>query len=267
MATKTAKKRPARRTTARKPARKKVARRPTTRRPARSKKLSRRLAVWFAGGIANLAESRRATVQSRRDAAILRITHEGCTKCHGTGTIATHGKDGKLTGSKSCPAKPKTTQVSRTRVAMAARLGPDKNSGLFGWSCPCRAREKPRYRDAKTATAALKTHNRKKHSGISIGGTWYQQLPETAKPTPAAAKTKPAPVSKTVTDSGMTDKQWEAQNCTLSLATRKRRGLCWQCGDKGALYTAFGGEQKVVVCGECKGTGKNAASTEGAKSP
>lgn len=179
------KRRPARRrTTARKS---KVARKPITRRPTRHKKISYRMALWFARGVAGFAEDRRATVRSRRDAAILRATHAGCTRCKGTGTLYTKGKDGRLTGSKPCPAKPTATKVSRTQIAIASRVGPDKRSGLIGWSCPCGKREKPRYRDAKTATKALRAHERAKHGGVSVGGTWYAQVPEETKAARSAA--------------------------------------------------------------------------------
>jgi len=183
-----AKKRPATRRTA---ARRTAARRKPTAgkrlsvRP-RGKSFPERMAVWLALFIARQAEGRRATVRVRKDAAILRATHAGCVKCHGTGTIATHGKDGRLTGSKSCTATPSATRVSRGAVARQARFGPDKRSGLMGWKCLCGKGEKPRYRDAKTATAALKTHERKVHGGHSVGGAWYMQLPETAKPTTPA---------------------------------------------------------------------------------
>lgn len=58
--------------------------------------------------------------------------------------------------------------------------------------------------------------------------------------------------SRTVTDSGMTDQQWEAQNSPR----RARSGECWQCAGKKVLYTAFGGVQREVGCNECRGTGK-----------
>lgn len=254
MATKNTKKRPTRRKTTRK---KTVTRKTIARRPSRHKKASYRLAVWLGGRLAHVASSRRATVRARRDAAILRATHTGCTKCGGTGTLYTKAKDGSFAGSKPCPAKPAVTRVSRTRVAIESRFGPDKNSGLCGWSCPCGKREKPRYRDAKTATAALRQHERTRHGGTTVGGAWYAQVPAQTTTAPAA---KPAPVSKTVASSGMTDKEWETQNKSMSPAAAAKKGLCWQCGGKGVLYTAFGGEQKVVVCGECSGSGKKAAA-------
>jgi hypothetical protein len=244
------KKRSARRTTVRK----KVTRSVTTRRPPRGKGFGQSAALGLSMLVIKLAEQHRDTLGARKDAAILRTTHKDCVKCHGTGTIATHGKDGRLTGSKSCPAKPGTMKVSRWQVAKQARFGVDKSSGLIGWNCPCGKREKARYRDAKTATAALRTHERAKHGGKSVGGTWYQQLPEGAKPATAVAK--PAPVSKVAVNSGKTNAQWEKQNKPVSLATAARKGVCWQCGGNGALYSAHGGEQITVVCSECTGTGK-----------
>jgi hypothetical protein len=172
------------------PRRKPVKRTPARRKPSAGKRLAvrphgrtfpERMAVWLALFIARQAEGHRATVRTRKDAAILRTTHAGCAKCHGTGTIATHDKKGLLTGSKSCDAKPSQVKVSRAVVARQARFGPDKRSGLMGWKCPCGKGEKPRYRDAKTASAALKAHERKIHGGATIGGAWYMQLPETAK--------------------------------------------------------------------------------------
>lgn len=62
--------------------------------------------------------------------------------------------------------------------------------------------------------------------------------------------------SRTVTDSGMTDQQWEAQNSRLSPSEAEERGLCWGCGGHKVLYTAFGGVQRIVDCNECRGTGK-----------
>lgn len=64
--------------------------------------------------------------------------------------------------------------------------------------------------------------------------------------------------SRTVTDSGMTDQQWEAQNSRLGPAEADRLGLCWGCGGNSVLYTAFGGVQRIVDCPECPGTGKAA---------
>lgn len=62
--------------------------------------------------------------------------------------------------------------------------------------------------------------------------------------------------SRTVTDSGMTDQQWEAQNSPIHPAAAKVRGLCWQCAGQQVLYTAFGGVHLIVDCGECNGTGR-----------
>jgi hypothetical protein len=58
--------------------------------------------------------------------------------------------------------------------------------------------------------------------------------------------------SRTVTNSGMTDRQWEAQNASRPA----RAGECWQCVGNRVLYTAFGGVQRIVDCNECRGTGK-----------
>lgn len=244
----------ARKTTTRKPARKPTAaqtrRTKLAARPPRKKGIGQRLGTWLASKAAIHAE----TTRVRKDAAILRATHAGCATCHGTGTIFTKDKHGVFTGSKPCPAKPTTMKVSKTHVHRAARFGPDKHSGLIGWTCPCGAKEKPRYHDAKTATAAIRTHERKKHGGRTIGAAWYAQLPEQTN-APAKEETK-EPIVKMSKNTGMTDEQWEAQNGKLSPAAAMKRGLCWQCSGKGALYTAFGGEQKTVVCNECEGTGK-----------
>jgi hypothetical protein len=251
-----AKKRPARR--------KPVARKQLARRP-RGGSFGQRAATWLALFIARQAEGHRATVRTRKDAAILRTTHAGCAKCHGTGTIATHDKKGLLTGSKSCDAKPSQVKVSRAVVARQARFGPDKRSGLMGWKCPCGKGEKPRYRDAKTASEALKSHERKIHGGATIGGAWYMQLPETAKPASSQngpkPMTQPAPTSKVVATSGMTDEQWIKQNKGMAPATAMKKGLCWQCAGQGRLFSAFGGQQTVNACSECKGTGKAATAT------
>lgn len=243
------------------PRKRPAARTPVTRRPPRGTSPMDRFAAWCGHLIARSAARRAVTVRSRKDAAILRVTHNGCATCHGTGTLFTKDKHGTFTGSKPCPAKPAVTQVSRFKVATAARFGVDKDSGLTGWRCPCGAKAKPRYRDAKTATAALRTHERARHGGVSVGGTWFAQLPERAAPvaTPAAAPAK-APVSKPNAGPKMTDAQWEKQNSSLSPAAAARKGVCWQCGGNGALYTAFGGEQKTVVCNICTGTGKGAAA-------
>jgi hypothetical protein len=198
-------------------------------------------------------DNRDDVVRSRKDAAILRATHEGCPTCHGNGQIFTKGKDGAFTGSKPCPAKPTKQRVSKWAIYKASRFGADKNTGLVGWACPCGKKEKPRYRDAKEATKALRTHERQKHGGKSVGGAWYAQANEAAaQPTKQEA---PA-VSKTVTDSGMTDEQWIKQNKATPVGKAIAKGLCWQCSGDGKIYSAFGGQQLIVVCGECKGSGK-----------
>jgi hypothetical protein len=187
-------KRPAKKTT-RRPARKPAPRTPAARRPPRGNNPAERIAAWIAGWLARHARAHRDSVRSRKDAAILRATHAGCGKCHGTGTVFTRGRDGEFTGSKPCTAKPTVTKVSRATIHTAARFGPDKHSGLIGWSCPCGTRQKPRFRDAKTATAALRHHEKTKHGSKSVGGTWYAQLPASAAPTTTktpAAKTAPA---------------------------------------------------------------------------
>ena len=237
--------------------RKPVSRARATRRPC-SGPIGRRAATWLAFFVAKHGEKHLQTVNSRKDAAILRMTHEGCKRCKGNGQIFTKGKDGSFTGSKPCPAKPTKAKASRLKVAVAARFGPDKNSGLIGWACPCGKKEKPRYRDAKLATKALRTHERKKHGGQTVGGAWYAQVPEGADPkatTPSAA-----PVTKTDTNTTLSDADWEKQNKPPSPATAARKGLCRFCTD-GALYSAFGGERITAVCGMCHGTGKATAKT------
>jgi hypothetical protein len=54
----------------------------------------------------------------------------------------------------------------------------------------------------------------------------------------------------------MTDQEWEAQNRSLSAAEAQTQGLCWCCTGNKKLFTAFGGVQREVDCGECRGTGK-----------
>ncbi|GGM06116.1 hypothetical protein GCM10010099_22820 [Streptomyces cinereus] len=135
-------------------------------------------------------------VRSRKDAAILRATHEGCPKCKGNGQIFTKGKDGSFTGSKPCPAKPTKTKVSKWAVYKASRFGAGKRTGLVGWSCPCGKKEKPRFRDAKEATKALRTHEKNKHGGKSVGGTWYAQAAAGSEPAPATTA-KPSTPEKT----------------------------------------------------------------------
>ncbi|MEU2724057.1 hypothetical protein [Streptomyces smyrnaeus] len=161
--------------------RKPVSRARAGRKPRRGG-LGQRAAVRLATFIAKQGEKHLNTRRTRRDAAILRATHAGCAKCGGTGTIYTKNKDGSFSGSKACTAKPTTMKVSKTQVAMASRFGADKTSGLCGWKCPCGKQEKPRYRTAKDATKALRTHERRIHGGASVGGAWYAQIPTTGKP-------------------------------------------------------------------------------------
>lgn len=145
------------------------------------------------------------TVRSRKDAAILRATHQGCPKCGGNGQIFTKGKDGAFTGSKPCPAQPTKQTVSRWEIYKASRFGADKSTGLVGWACPCGKKEKPRYRDAREATKALRTHERNKHGGKSVGGAWYAQTAEgtptpTAEPKPAPKQARPKPARAAVSN-------------------------------------------------------------------
>ncbi|MFE9337745.1 hypothetical protein [Streptomyces sp. NPDC007063] len=144
--------------------------------------LRQRAAIRMAKFIAKQGEKHLNTRRTRRDAAILRATHADCAKCGGTGTLYTKAKDGSFSGSKPCPAKPKTMKVSKTQIAIASRVGADKTSGLCGWKCPCGKQEKPRYRTAKDATKALRTHERRIHGGASVGGAWYAQIPTASKP-------------------------------------------------------------------------------------
>ncbi|MFD9223793.1 hypothetical protein ACFWDI_28270 [Streptomyces sp. NPDC060064] len=250
-------------------------RKPTTRRRKPVKRTSQvrkprattrgqKLATWAATKIGEASEKHTSTVMSRKDAAILRMTHEGCARCKGNGQIFTKGKDGSFTGSKPCPAKPTRAKAGRMRVAIAARFGSDKRTGLVGWTCPCGSKEKPRFRDAREATKALRTHERKKHGGKSVGGAWYGQVPEGAtevtdqkKPAPkkkAAAQNGPTVASRTVRaptsphdpndptqehrrgpvnpdpsvrnpHSGLTDTEWVAQGCDRPL----EKGGCPEC--------------------------------------
>jgi hypothetical protein len=168
--------------------------------------------MWMALKAAQELDARKETVMSRKDAAILRMTHEGCPTCKGNGQIFTKGKDGSFTGSKPCPAKPTKGKAGRIKVAMIARFGADRNTGLIGWTCPCGKKEKPRFRDAKEATKALRTHERQKHGGKTVGGAWYGQAPEGAiemtEPKKAAARKRapgmsnqkgiPSPADRTV---------------------------------------------------------------------
>lgn len=242
------------RTTAR---RKKLGVRKAIARKPRRGGIAQRAAITLGWFVAKQGEKHLNTVQSRKDAAILRLTHEGCPRCKGNGQIFTKGKDGSFTGSKPCPAKPTRAKAGRMKVAIAARFGPDKNSGLIGWTCPCGTKEKPRFRDAKMATQALRTHEKKKHGGKTVGGAWYAQQTEQA-PTSTQIPKQPTapPVSKVATNSGKTDQEWEKQNGTLDPDKAQAKGLCWQCSGKGALYSSFGGEHITTVCPECAGTGK-----------
>jgi len=194
------------------------------------------------------------TVISRKNAAILKLTHEGCPTCKGLGQIYTKDKKtGAFTGAKRCPAKPTKQRVSKWAVYKASRFGPDKSTGLLGWACPCGKKEKPRYRDAKAATAGLRTHERQKHGGNSVGGAWYAQATEAAK---QAAEPQPEPMpSKVVTNSGMTDAQWIKQNKFMPVGKAIAAGKCWKCSGHGKIHAAFGNEQLLVVCPECTGTG------------
>jgi hypothetical protein len=236
--------------------RKKTApRKSQVRKPARGGFMQKRM-LRLGEAVGKAAEKHGQTTMSRRDAAILRYTHEGCPTCKGNGQIFTKGKDGSFTGSKPCPARPTKARASRLRVAISSRFSTDRSTGLVGWSCPCGTKEKPRYRDAKTATAALRTHERKKHGGQGVGGRWYAQVAPDQASAPVPKQAAP-PVSKTDTSgTNMTDEQWIAQNSPLSPKAAEKKGLCWCCGGKAALYSAFGGERITTVCPECHGTGK-----------
>jgi hypothetical protein len=250
----------AKKPTTRKRTAKKTAKRPATRaavakRPSRHNNPAERLAAWLARHIARHARTHRDGVRSRRDAAILRATHAGCQTCGGTGTLFTKDKKtGAFNGSKPCPAKPTAMRVSRRQVRAAARFGPDKRSGLIGWSCPCGKRAKPQYRDAKTATAALREHEKRRHGGHTVGGAWYVQMPEGTPTEPTPEPT--APLTKTTANSGKTDLQWLAQNARISPGAAAKRGLCGKCGGKGATYTVHDGQHITTVCQPCGGTGK-----------
>lgn len=162
----------------------KARRAPVTRKPRRGG-IGRRLAISMGSFAARQSKKHQAVKRSRRDAAILRATHAGCSKCGGAGVIYKRKKDGSYAGSKTCPAKPQTLKPSRVQVAVTSRFGPDKTSGLCGWRCPCRKSEKPRYRNSREATAALRAHEKKRHGGQSIGGTWFLQVPAAASPQPS----------------------------------------------------------------------------------
>ncbi|MDI9885925.1 hypothetical protein QMZ92_16445 [Streptomyces sp. HNM0645] len=239
----------AKRTAAR---RKKTATRTPLTKTPKGGPIGARIGTWMALRLAREYQRHQTTTMSRRDAAILRITHEGCPRCKGNGQIFTKGKDGSFTGSKPCTAKPTRAKAGRMRVAIASRFGADKSSGLVGWTCPCGKKEKPRFRDAKEATKALRTHERQKHGGKTVGGAWYAQ---TTAPDTAPTE-QPKPVSKVVTDSGLTDDQWIKKNKSMAPAKAIAKGYCWQCAGNGTLYSAFGGQQLAVACDECQGSGK-----------
>ena len=54
----------------------------------------------------------------------------------------------------------------------------------------------------------------------------------------------------------LTDRQWEAQNGSLSPDEARAQGLCWHCSGNGVNYSAFGGERIAAPCPECRGNGK-----------
>jgi hypothetical protein len=101
------------------------------------------------------------------------------------------GQETAFTGSKPCPATPTKKKVSKWAVWKSSRFGADKRSGLVGCSCPCGWKQKPRYRDAKEATKALRAHEKQKHGAKSVGGTWYAQA------SPGAIQTAPSTKKKT----------------------------------------------------------------------
>ena len=142
--------------------------------------------------------------------------------------------------------------MSRWEINKAAR-SIDRNTGLIGWACPCGKKQKPRYRDAKEATKALRTHERQKHGGKSVGGAWYAQTTG-ATPQPGQQPAEPVP-SKVVTDSGKSDKQWIAQNKGMPVGKAIAVGKCWKCSGDGKLHAVFGDEQILVVCPVCRGNG------------
>jgi hypothetical protein len=257
-----AKRQPARRST---PAKRRTtsARTPARKHPARRVKIPKggpihaRIGAKMVFFAVSHLDTHGDTVRSRKDAAILRATHKDCPTCKGNGQIFTKGKDGSFTGSKPCPAKPTKEKVSKWEVYKASRFGADKNTGLVGWACPCGKKEKPRYRDAKEATKALRTHERAKHGGKSVGGAWYGQATQTATEQPKQEATP----SKVVTDSGMTDEQWIKQNKKMHPGKAIAAGKCWMCAGERKLHGAFGGQQIIAVCPECKGSGKPAVAT------
>jgi hypothetical protein len=219
--------------------------------------LHARLGMRVALLAASQLDAHKATVMSRKDAAILRYTHRDCPTCRGNGQIFTKGKDGSFTGSKPCPAKPTHAKAGRLRVAMAARFGADKNTGLIGWTCPCGTKTKPKFRDAKDATKALRAHEKQRHGGKSVGGAWYAQATEGQQGPGPAAPAVGAPVSKTSTNPAtLSDADWLKQNSTLAPAAAKKRGACAPCGGSGALYSINAGTHTTTVCPLCTGTGK-----------
>ncbi|QCX81234.1 hypothetical protein C9F11_38255 [Streptomyces sp. YIM 121038] len=155
----------------------------------RSGPLHARLTAWAMIRTVEQLGLHQDGVRSRKDAAILRATHEGCPKCGGNGQVFTKRKDGSFSGSRPCPAAPTKTRVSKWQVYKASRFGAEKRSGLVGCSCPCGWKRKPRFRDAKEATKALRAHEKHKHGGKSVGGTWYAQV---AKTTPGTQPQKTA---------------------------------------------------------------------------
>ncbi|WP_282790898.1 hypothetical protein [Streptomyces sp. CC224B] len=155
----------------------------------RSGPLHVRLTAWAMIRVVDHLDLHKDGLRSRKDAAILRATHEGCTTCGGNGQIFTKRKDGSFSGSKPCPATPTRTRVSKWQVYKASRFGAEKRSGLVGCSCPCGWKQKPRFRDAKEATKALRSHEKTKHGGKSVGGTWYAQV---AKATSGIAAKTPS---------------------------------------------------------------------------
>lgn len=261
---------PAKRTPARRSPAAKRRRTSARKHPARRVKIPRsgplhaRIAARMVMFAVSHLDTHGDTVRSRKDAAILRATHEGCPTCKGNGQIFTKGKDGSFTGSKPCPAKPTKEKVSKWAVYKASRFGPDKNTGLVGWACPCGKKEKPRFRDAKEATKALRTHERQKHGGKTVGGAWYAQAasgaPGAASPRSVGQAAPASPVTKTNTGPAMSDADWEKQNKPPSAAKAARDGLCRFCTD-GALYSAFGGQQITAACPICHGTGKRSTKT------
>ena len=77
---------------ARKPARRKTTRRKPVKRTSTVRKprattRGQKIATWAAIKIGEQAEKHTQTVMSRKDAAILRMTHEGCPRCKGNGQI------------------------------------------------------------------------------------------------------------------------------------------------------------------------------------